>query len=235
MFIILFSLSFISNVTGPSCPFPMPAWYQPFLQTTLVSGSREWFRNQDVSSRFAHCYFRDIDYRLSQRTEPVILSWFLSLARVCLVAHSGPTLYDPLDCSLPGSSVHGIFQARIMEWVVISSSGDLSNSRIKPRSPESSPLQVDSLPTEPSGKHKFIYYFNFVYLSIHLSIHPSIYLCIYLCHKYMLISPIPTWHWKVYASLPSLNIYFSHLWQWNWAFIIINRFTCLLSPRIHWK
>ena len=30
-----------------------------------------------------------------------------------------PTLSDPMDCSLPGSSVHGIFQARVLEWVVI--------------------------------------------------------------------------------------------------------------------
>ena len=33
---------------------------------------------------------------------------------------SCPTLCDPMDCSLPGSSVHGIFQARILEWVAIS-------------------------------------------------------------------------------------------------------------------
>ena len=30
-----------------------------------------------------------------------------------------PTLRDPMDCSLPGSSVHGIFQARVQEWVAI--------------------------------------------------------------------------------------------------------------------
>ena len=33
---------------------------------------------------------------------------------------SCPTLYDPMDCSPPGSSVHGILQARILEWVAIS-------------------------------------------------------------------------------------------------------------------
>ena len=33
------------------------------------------------------------------------------------VAQSCPTLCDPVDCSLPGSSVHGILQARILEWV----------------------------------------------------------------------------------------------------------------------
>ena len=35
------------------------------------------------------------------------------------VAQSCPTLSDPMDCSLPGSSAHGIFQARVLEWVVI--------------------------------------------------------------------------------------------------------------------
>ena len=38
----------------------------------------------------------------------------------CLVAEFCPTLYDPMDYSLPGSPVHGIFQARILEWVAIS-------------------------------------------------------------------------------------------------------------------
>ena len=35
------------------------------------------------------------------------------------VAQSCPTRSDPMDCSLPGSSVHGIFQARVLEWVAI--------------------------------------------------------------------------------------------------------------------
>ena len=36
------------------------------------------------------------------------------------VTQSCPTLCNPMDCSLPGSSVHGIFQARVLEWVAIS-------------------------------------------------------------------------------------------------------------------
>ena len=36
------------------------------------------------------------------------------------VTQSCPTLCDPMDCSLPGSSLHGIFQTRILEWVAIS-------------------------------------------------------------------------------------------------------------------
>ena len=35
------------------------------------------------------------------------------------IAQSYLTLSDPMDCSLPGSSLHGIFQARVLEWVVI--------------------------------------------------------------------------------------------------------------------
>ena len=40
-----------------------------------------------------------------------------------------PTLCDPMDCSPPGSSVHGIFQARILEWVAMLSSRGSSQSR----------------------------------------------------------------------------------------------------------
>ena len=51
------------------------------------------------------------------------------------VAQSCPTLCDPMDCSLPGSSFLGIFQARILEWVAISFSRDLPNPGIEPGSP----------------------------------------------------------------------------------------------------
>ena len=45
------------------------------------------------------------------------------------VAQSCPTLCDPMDCSLSGSSVHGIFQARVLEWVAISFSMGSSRPR----------------------------------------------------------------------------------------------------------
>ena len=54
-------------------------------------------------------------------------------------------------CSRPGFSVHGIFQARVLEWVAISSPADLPDPGIKPRSPA---LQADTLPSEPPGKPK---------------------------------------------------------------------------------
>ena len=54
-----------------------------------------------------------------------------------------------MDCSPPGSSVHGILQARKLEWVVISFSGDLPNPEIEPGSPA---LLADSLLAELPGK-----------------------------------------------------------------------------------
>ena len=65
------------------------------------------------------------------------------------VALSCPTLRDPMVFSLPGSSVHGIFQARVLEWGAIAlegmpfpTPGDLPNPGIEPTSPE---LRMDSL------------------------------------------------------------------------------------------
>ena len=60
-------------------------------------------------------------------------------------------LCDPMDCSPPGSSDHGILQARILEWVAFPSPGDLPNPGMEPGSP---PLQTDSSPSEPPGKPK---------------------------------------------------------------------------------
>ena len=42
------------------------------------------------------------------------------------VTQSSPTLRDPMDCSLPGSSVHGILQARVVEWGAIAFSNVLT-------------------------------------------------------------------------------------------------------------
>ena len=65
------------------------------------------------------------------------------------VAQSCPTLCDPRDWSPPGSSVHGILQARILQWVATPSSRESSQPRDQTRS---FALQVDSLPSKPPGK-----------------------------------------------------------------------------------
>ena len=56
-----------------------------------------------------------------------------------LVVQLCPALCNSMDCNSPGSSVYGILQARILEWVSIPFSGDLPS------------LQSDSLPSEPLG------------------------------------------------------------------------------------
>ena len=80
---------------------------------------------------------------LSLRFTPLFFSWISApglvaniikffTRYVCLCAKSlqlCPTLCDPMNCSLPGSSVHGILQERILEWVAMSSSRGSSQTR----------------------------------------------------------------------------------------------------------
>ena len=70
---------------------------------------------------------------------------------MCSVIQSCTPLFDPLDYSPPGSSVHEIFQARVLERLLFPSPSDPG---IEPRSPVSPSLQVDLLPAEPSGKSR---------------------------------------------------------------------------------
>ena len=68
---------------------------------------------------------------------------------LCSVAQSCLTLCNPVACIPPGSSVHGILQARILEWVAMPPPGDLPNPGIEPGSP---PLPMDSLLFKPPGR-----------------------------------------------------------------------------------
>ena len=72
---------------------------------------------------------------------------------VCEVARLCPTLCDPMDCSLPGFSIHGILQARILEWVTISFSRGSSQPRDQTRV---SSIGGRHLTSEPPGKLKVI-------------------------------------------------------------------------------
>ena len=67
----------------------------------------------------------------------------------CSVTQSGLTLCDPVDNNPPGSSVHGIVQARILKWLPRPPPEDIPNPGIESRFPT---LQADSLPSEPAGK-----------------------------------------------------------------------------------
>jgi len=69
----------------------------------------------------------------------------VKVAQLCL------TLCDPMDCSLPGSSVRGNLQAGTLEWLAFPFSRGSSQPRDRTRSPA---LWADSLPSEPPGKPK---------------------------------------------------------------------------------
>ena len=73
---------------------------------TFPSASKEWKSHYSSGKQQA----------LGRAGEQQHLSWFESESEV---PRSCPTLCNPMDCSLPGSSVHGIFQARVLEWVAI--------------------------------------------------------------------------------------------------------------------
>ena len=66
------------------------------------------------------------------------------------VARSCPTLSDPIDCSLPGSSVHGIFQARVLEWGAIAFSTQ-SPAAAAAKSLQSCPTLCDPIDGSPPG------------------------------------------------------------------------------------
>ena len=63
------------------------------------------------------------------------------------VVQSCPTVCDPMDCSLPGSSIHGIFQARVLEWGAIAFS--LITAAAAPKSFQSCPALCDPRDVSP--------------------------------------------------------------------------------------
>ena len=66
---------------------------------------------------------------IKQGSRPITSPYWLAAAAAAKSLQSCPTLCDPMDCSLPGSPVHGIFQARILEWGAIGFSDWLARKR----------------------------------------------------------------------------------------------------------
>ena len=80
--------------------------------------------------------------------------FFLFILVSLQVAQSCPTLCDPMDCGLPDSSIHGIFQARVLEWVAISFSRRSSQSKSNPGLPH---CRQTLNPLSHQGSLSFIY------------------------------------------------------------------------------
>ena len=79
----------------------------------------------------------------------------------CSVSQWYLTLCSPTDCSPPGSSVHGIFQARILEPVAFPVPEDLPNPGTEPMSLVPPALASGFFTTEPPGKPKALYTENY--------------------------------------------------------------------------
>ena len=112
----------------------------------------------EVSLRFPR-YFVSLDLFLGMCGDFLNFPymWLLLSLCVCVRAHAQSlqlclTFFDPKDCSRPGSSVHGILQARVLEQLPFPPLGYLPDPGTEPSSPVSPALQADSLPTEPPGK-----------------------------------------------------------------------------------
>ena len=105
----------------------------------------------------------------------------------CSVAQLCPAPCNSMDYSAPGSSICGILQARILEWVAISFSRGFPDPGIKPGSPA---LKADSLPSEASGKFHFntLSLFNYLANSVYFTlIHALPVIYIYYRHRINLL------------------------------------------------
>ena len=109
-------------------------WLQPWNWKCLLLGRKAMsnldsiLKSKDISLSTKVCLVKAMVFPSSN-----VWMWELDYKESCEwvneVAQSCPTLCDPMDCSLPGSSVHGVFQARILEWVAISFSRRPSQPR----------------------------------------------------------------------------------------------------------
>ena len=120
------------------------------------------------------------------------------------VAQSCPTLCNPVDCSLPGSSLHGILQARILQWLPFPAPGDLPDPGIEPRTPS---LRADSLTSEPPGKpnQTEVFFLSFFFLMWTIfNIFIEFVTILLLCYLFVRLLVLDFWPWGMW-NLISLN------------------------------
>ena len=163
--------------------------YRPLLQRV--------FPTQGSNPGLEHC--RCILYHLSHQGIYYIHAFMLS-------CFSHPTLWDPIDCRLPGSSAHGILQARKLEWVVLPSSRGSSWLRDWTHVSCLLPWHMGSLPLAPPGE-------------------PIIYVCVCVCVCVCIFFLFPPYEENVpflsfralLAPTATLSLWCSTLQPyWNW-------------------
>ena len=192
MIILLFSISILNLVK-----FCNPMWTREIDETVLWVIPVTWKTGKDLYllTTFVFLTFMVIVEMVeaisrSSCQPPFYLSWRqLKEAQqrvcVCVCAHtcahacmlSSVWLCNPVDCSLPGSFVHAIFQARILEWVSISHSTG-SSWRSNPPLLHLLCWHLDSLPLCHLGS-------IFIYIYVCVCVCIYIYICMCICIIYI--------------------------------------------------
>ena len=103
----------------------LPRWFWCTVKVGTSALAWSWDRFQGGEAPWGRGNGETVYLVLWVGTVTMWTQWELKV----LVAQSCPTLCDPMDCSPPGSSVHGILQARILEWVAIPFSRGSSRAR----------------------------------------------------------------------------------------------------------
>ena len=133
------------------------------------------------------------------------------------------TLCDTMDYSPPGSSIHGILQARILEWVAMLSSRGSSQPRDQIQYPA---LQVDSLSSEPPGKP-----WQIIYGSPAAAAANSLQSCPTLCNPIDGSPPGSSVPGILQArTLEWVAISFSNVWKWKLKVKSLSRVQLVATP-----
>ena len=123
----------LGHLTGCSLKVASSIWSTVLLSLTILWCALSTLRSIRYISM--PTLGANIQLLLDSASSQYLTSNFTACVHAHSVAQSCLTLWDPMDCSLPGSIVRGIILARILEWVVISFSRDFPDPGIKPMSP----------------------------------------------------------------------------------------------------
>ena len=140
--------------------------------------------SQDIFSHKIHIllfFILILFFKLFLKYYFYFFNWRIIALHACMHAQSLQlrlTLFNPLDCSPPGSSVHGILQASVLEWAMLW--GTFLIWWSNPRLSASHALQADSLPTELPRKPNncFVILYSFCYKTM------------WICYKYTYMSSL---------------------------------------------
>ena len=134
-------------------------WNCGWLRANLLANSNIYQKNKERKGwkfyiiTYMHGYLRNsgVDLYLSRTWSLTDIN--ISAGCVCVCVQSCPTLCNPMDCNPPGFSVHGISQARILEWVAISYARESSQPRDQTCVSVPPALAGGSLPPGPTDCH----------------------------------------------------------------------------------